>query len=175
MSFEALFKFELRKGNHARPEQGLCVLEAVAWFEGESHSDHPECVCPVIAHYCRALNDRLEQNRQALVAYIPRLVNTRAAPEVFAARLAVLLRAYLAAGGSTLIARGVEKRLARGWLPASTSSFGLEVLCEALTRGRSEADGIQLLDALLEIGVPSTGFSTDVPARAGTLNQKLRV
>ncbi len=77
MSFDHLFSFELSKGSHEKAELGLCAMEAVAWLEGLSHSDHPECTCPIIASYVRCLNDYLPQNkRQALIPYLPRLVGT---------------------------------------------------------------------------------------------------
>lgn len=33
----------LLKGNHRKREHGLCIMEAVAYFAGLPHSDHPEC------------------------------------------------------------------------------------------------------------------------------------
>lgn len=69
----------LLKGNHGTREQGVCVMEAVAWFAGEPHSDAPQCACPVIASFARRLNDRLsEEDRQRLKPLIPALALSRA-------------------------------------------------------------------------------------------------
>jgi hypothetical protein len=75
--FEKLSIFELKSGGHESPDAGLCAMEAVAWLEGLPHNDHPSCTCQVIRAYVLALNDRLPHNeRQRLVAYLPRLVGT---------------------------------------------------------------------------------------------------
>jgi hypothetical protein len=82
----------LDKGSHASREEGLCIMEAVAYVAGEPHSDHPRCACPVIAAFARRLNDRMsDTERQRLVAYIPRLVGSRAT------RTVERHRAYVAA------------------------------------------------------------------------------
>jgi len=69
---------QLGKGSHSNPEQGLCLLEAAAYFAGERHSDRPQCVSPVLAAVGRRLNDLLPYDkRQRLVPLVPQLVNTR--------------------------------------------------------------------------------------------------
>jgi len=58
----------LARGAHEDRSDGLCLLEAVAWFAGESHSDHPACVSPVLAAYGRHLNDVLpDESRRLLI------------------------------------------------------------------------------------------------------------
>ncbi|MEM7222415.1 MAG: hypothetical protein AAF495_05515 [Pseudomonadota bacterium] len=166
MDFERLSRFELAKGNHARPSDGLCVMEAVAWFEGELHGDHPACVCPVIGHYARALNDRLGPRRQDLVPYIPRLVNTREGPAVVGARLEILLARYLAIGGSRRIAQSLWDRLAHGKLPVGTTSFALDMVSEGIVLKLPADQSLALLDGLLAEGRPSPGFSGDLAQRA---------
>jgi hypothetical protein len=37
----------LAHGAHDRREQGVCLMEAVAWWAGKEHTDHPPCVSPV--------------------------------------------------------------------------------------------------------------------------------
>lgn len=55
----------------------MCVMEAAAYIAGEPHSDHPSCVCPVIATYARSLNDSMpEGERQKLKALIPAMIGT---------------------------------------------------------------------------------------------------
>jgi hypothetical protein len=52
-------------GAHDRPEDGMCVMEMVAYVAGEQHSDHPQCVSPVIATFMRTWNDGLgDRDRQ---------------------------------------------------------------------------------------------------------------
>lgn len=68
---------QLAKGVHDSPDAGMCLLEAVAYFAGERHSDSPLCVSPVLADFGRSINDRLPYNqRQELKRFIPRLPGT---------------------------------------------------------------------------------------------------
>jgi hypothetical protein len=68
----------LRSGGHRSPEDGMCVMEAVAYVAGEPHSDHPECACPIISAFLRRWNDDLDdEGRQKLKPYIRKLVGTR--------------------------------------------------------------------------------------------------
>lgn len=67
----------LASGSHDRREDGVCLLEAVAWFAGRGHTDSPPCVSPVLTAYGQRLNDVLpDERRQALKVYIPRLIGT---------------------------------------------------------------------------------------------------
>jgi len=67
----------LAKGAHDDREQGVCLLEAVAWFAGQDHTDHPPCVSPILAAFGRSLNDVLpDAKRQELVPLIPLLPGT---------------------------------------------------------------------------------------------------
>jgi len=67
----------LKTGNHADRSNGLCFMEAVAWFAGEKHSDQPACVSPVIGAFGRKWNDDLDdEGRQQLKPYVPLVVGT---------------------------------------------------------------------------------------------------
>lgn len=67
----------LDRGAHSDPAAGMCLMEAVAYVQGEPHTDHPACVSPVLGVYGRALNDALpDELRQRLVLYIDRLPGT---------------------------------------------------------------------------------------------------
>ena len=69
---------ELKHGSHASSQDGVCLMEAVALFAGEEHTDRPACVCPVLTNFGISLNDRMNTvNRQKLKRLIPRLVGTR--------------------------------------------------------------------------------------------------
>jgi hypothetical protein len=63
-------------GHHAR-EDGVCLLEAAAWFAGREHTANPPCVSPVLTVFGQRLNDVLpDDRRQQLRPLIPRLVGT---------------------------------------------------------------------------------------------------
>jgi hypothetical protein len=73
---------ELADGAHEPPEDGgvvACAMEAAAYIAGEPWSDHPECVCPVIAAFMRSWNDALpDTDRTALLLpLIPKTIGTR--------------------------------------------------------------------------------------------------
>ncbi len=93
-----LSQLTLAAGGHESRSDGLCLMEAVAWFANEPHSDHPQCTCPVLAQYGRGLNDILPvDKRQRLVPMIPLCVGTAGdGHEVARAMLAVdwLIRTY---------------------------------------------------------------------------------
>lgn len=70
-------KITLSSGAHASPEDGMCLMEAVAFLAGEQHSDRPQCVSPMLGSLGRNLNDHLsDDRRQSLVALIPSLLGT---------------------------------------------------------------------------------------------------
>ena len=84
---EQVLALTLASGGHDSFEEGVCVMEAVAWVAGEPFSDHPECASPVIAAFMRRWNDDLDdEGRQMLKPLIPRLVGTAATAEVEARR-----------------------------------------------------------------------------------------
>jgi len=67
----------LEHGSHSYPSEGLCLLEAVALFAGEKHTDHPKCVSPLLANVGIRLNDRAtDTQRQDLKRFIPLVVGT---------------------------------------------------------------------------------------------------
>jgi len=64
-------------GSHGTRLEGVCLLEAVAWWAEEEHTDHPACVSPALAAFGRRLNDILpDGKRQELVRYIPLMAGT---------------------------------------------------------------------------------------------------
>src|SRR5271165_6128184 len=67
----------LTHGGHQSREKGTCLMEAVAWWAHETHTDHPACVSPVLGTYGRQLNDALpDSKRQQLKPFIPLLPGT---------------------------------------------------------------------------------------------------
>jgi len=80
-------EIKLAKGNH-KPETDLCVMEAVAYFAGERHSDRAACACPAITSFAIAINDMCtDEQRQRLKPYIPLIVGTRDGNELKRAEL----------------------------------------------------------------------------------------
>jgi hypothetical protein len=70
---------DIARGSHGGRGNGLCVMEAVAWFASEPHSDHPECVSPIIAAFLRSWNDVLpddETRNRLLKPLVPKLPGT---------------------------------------------------------------------------------------------------
>src|SRR5215216_143792 len=77
----------LSKGKHASPSEGACIMELASMLAGEPFSDRPASVCPVVAGFLRAYNDRIDDDRrQDLYRYAAEVVDTRAAPAVEHAR-----------------------------------------------------------------------------------------
>jgi hypothetical protein len=69
--------YTLAYGTHARPEDGRCAMEWVSYLAGESHTDEPACVSPVLRSFCIALNDGLEDvPRQRLRPFLTRTIGT---------------------------------------------------------------------------------------------------
>ena len=84
-----LDRIKLLAGAHSREDgvpitdQKMCVMEAVSYVAGEPWSDSPKCASPVIAAFMRRWNDDTDdEGREALKAYIPRLIGTAASEEV---------------------------------------------------------------------------------------------
>jgi hypothetical protein len=72
----------LAKGSHESPDDGMCVLEAVALMAGESFTDTPSCCSPVIRAFMVSWNDGLpDDERQQLKRHIPNLIGTAGTPE----------------------------------------------------------------------------------------------
>ena len=80
MSLPASFdELTLDGGAHDARREGMCAMEAAAWFAGEEHTDHPKCVEPSITALMIGLNDACEDDqRDAIVKpLIPLCLDTR--------------------------------------------------------------------------------------------------
>jgi hypothetical protein len=55
----------LRRGKHASPDRGACVIELASMLAGDRFSDHPPSVCPVIAGFLRGYNDLVPEDELA--------------------------------------------------------------------------------------------------------------
>jgi hypothetical protein len=78
---------KLSKGKHSTPEDGACVMELASMLAGEPFTDHPACVCPVIASFLRSYNDSIDEDRrQTLYAYASQVVGSRSSQRTQLAR-----------------------------------------------------------------------------------------
>ena len=90
--------YTLTYGSHRTREDGMCLMEAVAYLAGEPHTDAPMCACPILTTYAIALNDAMGQGpdgdalrAQYLYDLAPMLVGSRSTPDVEQARTYVLI------------------------------------------------------------------------------------
>jgi hypothetical protein len=83
-----LASLELKNGAHDDPAKGLCVMEAVAYFRNQDHTDAPPCVCETIRDFMMSWNDgmRSDQEREILKPYILKVPGTKGSPELALAR-----------------------------------------------------------------------------------------
>jgi len=73
-----LDQLTLQSGSHQTREDGVCIMEAVAWLAGETHTDRPQCASSIITNYAMDLNDTWnDTQRQKLIPYIPKIINTK--------------------------------------------------------------------------------------------------
>jgi hypothetical protein len=85
-------RLRLEPGTHASPYDGVCVVELASVLAGEEFSDHPRCVCEVIAGLLRSWNDRAGHfDRQRLVPYASRVIGSRAGRKVTRVRRDICL------------------------------------------------------------------------------------
>ncbi len=82
-------KISLKSGKHGNSEEGMCVMEAVAYIAGEPHSDHPKCADRAITSALIRLNDRMPDDAtrdKYLKPIIPQIVGTVSTQEVYIKR-----------------------------------------------------------------------------------------
>lgn len=68
---------QLARGHHSSPEKGACLMEYVSMLAGESFSDRPRCVDPLLVRLSWWVNDTLrEEGRKGLSIMAPRFIGT---------------------------------------------------------------------------------------------------
>jgi hypothetical protein len=74
----------LNEGAHENFNAGVCAMEAASYIAGEEWSDHPQCVCPVIAAFMRSWNDALPDDKRTalLLPLIPATIGTRGSADL---------------------------------------------------------------------------------------------
>jgi hypothetical protein len=157
----AIESLHLAPGSHSSPREGVCVVELASLMAGEKFSDHPRCVCDVIAAFLRSLNDRVgHSDRQRLRPYAGRVVGSRAARQITRQRRDLCL----AAAGARLEAGPIRRLLGRlamrarifvviGLRPAVRLNRGAGEYAARVVFARNGAEeAFVLLDRLLAVG-----------------------
>jgi hypothetical protein len=145
----------LSKGRHTSPAEGACVIELASMLAGEPFNDHPRSVCPVVAAFLRAYNDKVSAcDRRALYPYAAMVVGS-AAPGARKQRARLLMEWVK-----------VQRRLARigvhlrQWdlVAAPAAQAAVELDPE-----RREIEVAMLLESLLAVGRADGACATDAP------------
>ncbi len=77
------YAIKLSAGNHNTPQDGMCIMECVAYIEGEKHTDHPKCADPVITTFAMKTNDWMkEDERGALLPFVLRIAGSKSTTEI---------------------------------------------------------------------------------------------
>ena len=67
----------LENSYHETREEGVCIMELVAWMAGEKHTALPECCSHVLAGMAMEINDTLgDEERQKLIPIAQELAGT---------------------------------------------------------------------------------------------------
>jgi hypothetical protein len=148
----------------------VCIVELASVVAGERFSDHPRCVCAVIAAFLRGWNDRAGYaERQRLRPYAERIVGSRASRPITHRRRDLCL----AWAGAELTGGRLSRALWRlamrvrvfvlcGLRPALDLNRGAGELAARVVFASYGAEaGLALIDALLEIASePSPAHAT---------------
>jgi hypothetical protein len=144
----------LRRGRHASPHDGACVMELASMLAGESFSDHPACVCPVIAAFLRVYNDGLtDRHRGELLPYATLTIGTRSSRAVRRWRSTVLMRWAYPRRSSVRI--GIASRLCASTLVAE--NVAREASAIHPSRRREEVDRLVAILVRGPEGRPASG------------------
>jgi hypothetical protein len=77
--------FLLSHGGHTTREEGMCLMEAVAFLAGEKHSASPKCACPQISSFGIRANDAIYDDvtrTRALLPLAEKIVGTKSTKAV---------------------------------------------------------------------------------------------
>lgn len=144
--------------SHPTREQGMCVMECVAYLADEIHSDHPQCACPVLTQIGIRLNDSTDfDTRQRLLRpLLVRLVGSRGSDELTKKRGYAALNFILKRHPDT-------KELAKDTCITTPE--------QAIEFRRQHADkiGVDMNDALILAGKDNVVHAVGFAARSFTL------
>lgn len=129
---------QLGRGRHATPGDHGCLMELASVLAGETWSDHPATVHPVVAAVARVVNDWIsEQDRARLQQLVPAMIGTATDDIESYARLALIcsttaLNAERVRSHPEIRAEVQSaQRMARGALSAPTGAFVTRILASA--------------------------------------------
>lgn len=148
----------LAPGSHSSPRQGVCVVELASMLAGEEFSDRPRVVCPVIAAFLRAWNDRAAHaDRQRLRPYAERIVGSRGSRQLTRERREICLQWAADQSGHGVVRRRLRRLWTRmriavycGLAPAVKLNNGAGEYAARVAFSRGDHQGaFELLDALV--------------------------
>ena len=173
MSFVSHQTIRLSAGKHSSPEEGACVMELASMLAGESFTDHPACVCPVIGSFLRAYNDSVgDQRRQDLYPYVSMVVGSLASAEVERSR-AERLVAWSSENFRRRWARFFPRPVARAMSHMRKPPIPLDALgahaVHSIPRHTDETHSaaLKLIDELVAIGERERHGSPPVTTESG--------
>lgn len=111
------YAIKLSKGQHNHPSEGMCIMECVAYIQGELHSDRPKCADPILTYFAHRLNDAAnDEQRQKLIPFVLRLAGSKGInePELQKQRLIMIANFVISTGLSLSVGRGLAKLLTEG-------------------------------------------------------------
>jgi hypothetical protein len=164
---------KLSKGKHSSPDDGACVMELASMLAGESFTDHPASVCPVIGSFMRAYNDSIDdQRRQDLYAYASMVVGSRTSADVQRTRaefLTAWAQQFRRNRWTRYLVPERMRNLARHRHP-SLESVGTHAV-HTITKHTAATHGavLEAIDQLLSIGAeqrPAPAFAPERRARS---------
>jgi hypothetical protein len=175
-------------GQHDTREDGLCLMEAVASLGGEEHSDQPECACPVLAAFGRALNDRMGNGPEGdalrakyLAPLASKLVETRSTPEAekkrgfFFTDRAVRLFAPRALGWAGLQAEAERLRSLPEIVDRGTAWSAADAAADAADAAECSAYAAARAGASAAYAVAAAAYAADAAAHAEAWAQAAKV
>ena len=156
LALDTLGRVHLSTGHHERPDEGLCVMECVAFVAGEPHTDRPACACPVITQLAIHANDALgflAQHGKELAQRVIALAGSKGSAATAHARACFLFNSAMQLLASGYL-KGTRPKVARMLmaLPAITGRDQLPdlnaVLAYAETHDRDEYLRLKLTEPL---------------------------
>lgn len=151
-------------GAHTTREDGMCLMEAVAFLAGEPHSDRPECACPVIGRIARTLNDSCnDDERQSIIGALQwRIVGTKSTPEIERQRAMMAIAM-------------MGNKLSNSWLSAHLSlqrgdftNAAFWSVLDVLHSHESRLGIAELLDRMIRLTEPQEASVVSAPKQAVT-------
>lgn len=159
---------KLSKGKHTDPDDGACVMELASMLAGETFTDHPASVCPVIGSFLRSYNDSIdEQRRQTLYEYASKVVGSRSGTKTQqerAARLADWAEEMQRSRRTSFLVRTPLRAIGRLRRPPIDAVGAYAVHSIRKHTDRTHALVLALINELLEIGTRDDRVSARVIA-----------